>query len=187
MFYFRPSRNLMTDSSERSHDWGTQLAYEAARERPDVFTAVVGISLIYLPAAGPFVPVSSLVEEFPHLGYQVYFEEDTSAAITELNADIRRTLRSTLRTASSPPPADFLLSTSSYLTAWENVTTVSLRVLGPYCIRSTSFPRSHQYRFSVRVRKITGSTNIASKISATVCIYYPHISLTHCSINFIRS
>lgn len=106
------------------HDWGTQLAFEAARERPDVFTAVVGLSLIYLPAAGPFVPVSSLAEEFPHLGYQVYFEEETPAAIAELSADIRRTLRSTMRTASSPPPADFLISTTSYLTAWENVTTI---------------------------------------------------------------
>lgn len=106
------------------HDWGTQLAYEAARERPNVFTAVVGLSLIYLPAAGPLLPVSSLAEDFPHLGYQVYFEEETSAAIAELSADIRRTLRSTLRTASSPPPADFLISNSSYLAAWNNVTTI---------------------------------------------------------------
>ncbi|KAN0140064.1 epoxide hydrolase [Lactarius tabidus] len=106
------------------HDWGTQLAFEAARERPDVFTAVVGLSLIYLPAAGPFVPISSLVEDFPHLGYQVYFEDETSAAIAELNTDIRRTLRSTIRSASSPPPADFLQSNSSYLAAWENVTTI---------------------------------------------------------------
>jgi len=106
------------------HDWGTQLAYEAARERPDVFTAVVGMSIPYSPAAGPFVPISALVQEFPHLGYQVYFEEETSAAIAELGADIRRTLRSTLRTSSSPPPADFLLSNSSYLAAWENITTI---------------------------------------------------------------
>ena len=27
------------------HDWGAQLAYEAARERPDVFTAVIGITI----------------------------------------------------------------------------------------------------------------------------------------------
>jgi len=106
------------------HDWGSQLAYEAARERPDVFTAVVGISLPYMPAAGPPVPISSLAEEFPHLGYQVYFAEETSAAIAELSADIRRTLRSTLRTASSPPPADFLISNTSYLAAWANVTTI---------------------------------------------------------------
>ena len=27
------------------HDWGSQLAYEAARERPDIFTAVIGIAI----------------------------------------------------------------------------------------------------------------------------------------------
>lgn len=106
------------------HDWGSQLAYEAARERPDVFTAVVGITIPYLPAAGPLVPISSLVQEFPRLAYQVYFAEQTSLAIAELSADIRRTLRATLRTVSSPPPEDFLLSNSSYLAGWENVTTI---------------------------------------------------------------
>jgi soluble epoxide hydrolase/lipid-phosphate phosphatase len=35
------------------HDWGTQLAYEAARERPDVFTAVVGITIPVIPFVGP--------------------------------------------------------------------------------------------------------------------------------------
>jgi len=106
------------------HDWGTQLAYEAARERPDVFDAVVGITIPYTPSAGPFVPISALVQEFPHLAYQVFFAEQTSAAIVELNADIRRTLRATLRTVASPPPSDFLLSNSSYLVAWKNVSTI---------------------------------------------------------------
>lgn len=70
-----------------------------------------------LAAAGNFVPISALVQKFPHLGYQVYFEEEASAAIAKLGADIRRTLRSTLRIPSSPAPADFLLSDSSYLVA----------------------------------------------------------------------
>jgi len=106
------------------HDWGTQLAYEAARERPDVFKAVVGITIPYIPAAGPIVPISALVEAFPHLAYQVYFADETSTAVAELNTDIRRTLRSTLRTVASPPPADFLLSNSSYLAGWQNVSTI---------------------------------------------------------------
>jgi len=107
-----------------SHDWGTQLAYEAARERPDVFTAVVGITIPYAPAVGPFVPISALVPEFPHLAYQIYFAEQTSAAIAELGTDIRRTLRATLRSVESPPPPNFLLSNSSYLVAWKNVSTI---------------------------------------------------------------
>ncbi|KAN0124484.1 epoxide hydrolase [Russula decolorans] len=106
------------------HDWGSQIAYEAARERPDVFTAVVGISAPYVPAAGPYTPISTFVELIPHFGYQEYFADETSTAIAELNTDIRRTLRSTLRTAASPPPSDFLTSTSSYLDAWKNVSTI---------------------------------------------------------------
>ena len=62
----------------------------------------------------------------PHLAYQVYFSNQTSTALAELNTDIRRTLRATLRTVASPPPADFLLSNSSYLVAWQNVSTVGL-------------------------------------------------------------
>jgi hypothetical protein len=69
------------------------------------------------------------VELIPHFGYQEYFADETSTAIAELNTDIRRTLRSTLRTAASPPPSDFLTSTSSYLDAWKNVSTVGLEIM----------------------------------------------------------
>ena len=78
--------------------------------------------------------MTSLAQALPHFAYQVYFAEHTSAAIAELSADIRRTLRATLRTVVSPPPADFLLSNISYLAAWENVTTVSLQIVGSYSI-----------------------------------------------------
>jgi pimeloyl-ACP methyl ester carboxylesterase len=115
--------------SENSHDWGSAIAYEAARERPDVFTAVIGISAPYDAAVGPYTPITALALLIPHFAYQVYFAEQTSAAIAELNTDIRRTLRSTLRTAASPPPSDFLTSNSSYLDAWKNVSTVGLKMM----------------------------------------------------------
>ncbi len=83
----------------------------------------------YIAAAGPYTPISALVPAFPHLAYQVYFGDETSTAIAELNNDIRRTLRSTLRTAASPPPAGFLTSNSSYLGAWQNVSTVGLEMM----------------------------------------------------------
>jgi soluble epoxide hydrolase/lipid-phosphate phosphatase len=69
------------------------------------------------------------VELIPHFGYQEYFAEQTSTAIAELNTDIRRTLRASLRTVASPPPSDFLTSTSSYLDAWKNVSTVGLEMM----------------------------------------------------------
>jgi hypothetical protein len=115
--------------SGNSHDWGSQIAYEAARERPDIFTAVVGISGTYVPAVGPYTPITALVPYFPKLAYQVYFAEETSIAITELNTDIRRTLRATLRTVKSPAPSGFLASNSSYLDAWKNVSTVGLEMM----------------------------------------------------------
>jgi hypothetical protein len=69
------------------------------------------------------------VQLVPHLDYQVYFAEQTSTAIAELNTDIRRTLRATLRTVASPPPSSFLLSNSSYLDAWKNVSTVGIEMM----------------------------------------------------------
>ena len=132
--------------SENSHDWGSQIAYEAARERPDVFTAVVGISGPYVAAVGPYTPISTLVPLVPHFAYQVYFAEQTSAAIAELNKDIRRTLRATLRTVASPPPSDFLTSNTSYLDAWKNVSTVGLEMM------SMVFPRA-QCRYYSRYQQ----------------------------------
>lgn len=32
----------LTDSACTSHDWGTQVCYEAARMRPDIFERVIG-------------------------------------------------------------------------------------------------------------------------------------------------
>ena len=41
--------SLAKDICLERHDWGAQLAYEAARERPDIFTAVVGITIPVIP------------------------------------------------------------------------------------------------------------------------------------------
>ena len=83
----------------------------------------------YIAAVGPYTPIATFVPLIPHLAYQVYFAEKTSAAITELNADIRRTLRATMGTVASTPPPDFLTSNSSYLDAWKNVPTVGLEMM----------------------------------------------------------
>ena len=90
----------------------------------------------YNAAVGPYTPITTLARLVPRFAYQVYFAEQTSTAIAELNADIRRTLRSTLRTAATAPPSDFLTSNSSYLDAWKNVSTVGLEMM------STMSPRA---------------------------------------------
>lgn len=103
------------------HDWGSAICYEAARSRPDIFTGVIGAAIPYLPAEGPFVPVKELVPFLPALNYQLFFDQETGKAVRELDADIRRTIRATLRTVASPPPSDFLRSSESFLVGWDDV------------------------------------------------------------------
>jgi len=106
------------------HDWGAQICYEAARMRPDIFKAVVGVVIPYIPSAGPFVPIAHFIATFPALSYQLFFEDSTAAAIVELDKNVTRTLRATLRAVDSPPPTDFLKSTDSFLSGWKDVATI---------------------------------------------------------------
>ncbi|TFK35066.1 Alpha/Beta hydrolase protein [Crucibulum laeve] len=103
------------------HDWGSQICFEAARMRPDIFTAVIGAVIPYMPAAGPFVPIKDLTTLLPALTYQIYFDSRTEDAVLELDNDVRRTIRATLRTVDSPPPDEFLKSNTSYLSAWSTI------------------------------------------------------------------
>ncbi|KAF8806818.1 alpha/beta-hydrolase [Phlegmacium glaucopus] len=103
------------------HDWGSTVCYEAARLRPDIFKAVIGIVVPYIPAAGPFIPIKKFTPIFPTLSYQIFFDSETDAAVAELDQDIRRTIRATLRTVASPPPDTFLKSNVSFLSAWDGV------------------------------------------------------------------
>ncbi|KAF5365162.1 hypothetical protein D9757_011761 [Collybiopsis confluens] len=103
------------------HDWGSAVCYEAARARPDIFDGVIGAVVPYIPSAGPFVPVKELTAAIPKLTYQLFFDEKTTEAIEELDRDIRRSIRATLRTKDSPPPDEFLTSPESFLSAWNHI------------------------------------------------------------------
>ncbi|KAF9027539.1 alpha/beta-hydrolase [Hymenopellis radicata] len=103
------------------HDWGSSVCYEAGRARPDVFNGVVGAVVPYIPAAGSFVPMKDLTSLFPKLTYQLYFDKKTAEAVEELDADIRRSLRSTLRSKSSVSPPEFLTSQNDFLGAYKDV------------------------------------------------------------------
>jgi soluble epoxide hydrolase / lipid-phosphate phosphatase len=54
------------------------------------------------------------------LTYQIFFEKNTQVAIAELNKDIRRSLRATLRCRASPPPDAFLTSPTSFLDVYSD-------------------------------------------------------------------
>ncbi|KAG8705818.1 hypothetical protein FRC09_002744 [Ceratobasidium sp. 395] len=101
------------------HDWGAQICWQAARQRPDLFEAVAGAAVPYLPAHGDFVPTDHLVPYFPKLAYQLYFAKKTKEAYAELEKDIRKTLRAVFRTSKTVPPAKFLTSTENFLDAYE--------------------------------------------------------------------
>ncbi|KAJ6579568.1 alpha/beta-hydrolase [Mycena vulgaris] len=103
------------------HDWGSQICYEAARMRPDLFRGVVGAVIPYIPSAGKFMPVELLVVALPKLSYQLFFNDKIGEAVAELDKDVRRTIRAILRTVASPPPDEFLKSRTSLLDAWNDV------------------------------------------------------------------
>ncbi|TFK66645.1 alpha/beta-hydrolase [Pluteus cervinus] len=104
------------------HDWGAPVCYEAARQRPDIFRAVIGITAPYLPSLPPhFIGIENFLQDFPKLAYQIYFDKSTQTAIKELDLDIRRTIRATLRTVDSPPPDRYLTSNCSFLEAYSEV------------------------------------------------------------------
>ena len=67
------------------------------------------------------MPIANLVHSLPKLAYNVYFEDSTQEAVKELDTDIRRTLRATLRTVASPPPDEFLQQNDTFLGGWEGI------------------------------------------------------------------
>ena len=49
-------------NTEHSHDWGAQVCYEAARERPDIVDAVVGTGI---PVSTNALTLNISVEDIP--------------------------------------------------------------------------------------------------------------------------
>ncbi|KDQ15549.1 hypothetical protein BOTBODRAFT_65259 [Botryobasidium botryosum FD-172 SS1] len=103
------------------HDWGADVCWSAALQKPTRFTAVAALVLPYIPAAGDFMPVEDIAKVLKKLTYQIFFEKRTPDAIKELDTDIRRTLRATLRTVDSPPPDAYLTSPGDFLGAYDGV------------------------------------------------------------------
>jgi pimeloyl-ACP methyl ester carboxylesterase len=87
------------------HDWGAPIAWNSALLRPDVFTAVAGLSVPFSPPSGvrPTAAMRAMAgdEEF----YVEYFQEPGRAE-AEIEADVRDWLLGFMFTASgdAPPP-----------------------------------------------------------------------------------
>jgi pimeloyl-ACP methyl ester carboxylesterase len=89
------------------HDWGAPVAWYCALLRPDIFYAVVLLSVPYLQRswedARPTETMQRLAgkQEF----YQLYFQQPGKAE-AQLEADIRRTMLMFLYAASGDPPPE---------------------------------------------------------------------------------
>jgi pimeloyl-ACP methyl ester carboxylesterase len=80
------------------HDWGAPVAWHAALLRPDVFRAVIGLSVPYRPR-GRARPTTVMPQTADAVFYQLYFQEP-DVAEADLQRDTRRSLRSMLVGAS---------------------------------------------------------------------------------------
>lgn len=84
------------------HDWGAPVAWNAALLRPDVFRAVVGMSVPYTPP-GPVDLLSVLEKQGVKTFYMQYFQTP-GVAEAELEADVEASIRRIYFTMSGDGP-----------------------------------------------------------------------------------
>ena len=90
------------------HDWGAPVAWMSSLLRPDMFRATVLLSVPYLAnfGGGPRPSEATRAAMGDELEfYQLYFQEPGKAE-AELEADVRKSVRMFLYSASGDPPAD---------------------------------------------------------------------------------
>jgi len=86
------------------HDWGAPVAWHSALFRPDIFRAVVGLSVPFRPR-GKLRPTSAMPQTESAVFYQLYFQEP-GIAEAELEKDVRNSLRTTLFGGATSPDPD---------------------------------------------------------------------------------
>jgi pimeloyl-ACP methyl ester carboxylesterase len=86
------------------HDWGAPVAWSAAMMRPDMFRAVIGMSVPHRPRAAD-APLKLLKQAGLHNFYWIYFQTP-GVAEAEFERDVSVTLRKLLYGASGNAPID---------------------------------------------------------------------------------
>ena len=76
------------------HDWGAPVAWHSALFRPEIFKAVVGLSVPFRPR-GDVRPTTMMPQTDTAIFYQLYFQEP-GVAEADLEKDVRLSLRTTL-------------------------------------------------------------------------------------------
>jgi epoxide hydrolase A/B len=85
------------------HDWGAPVAWHAALLRPDLFRAVIGLSVPYRPR-GNVRPTTVMPQTDEAMFYQLYFQTP-GVAEAELERDPRTTIRRLAYAGSGNAPA----------------------------------------------------------------------------------
>jgi pimeloyl-ACP methyl ester carboxylesterase len=86
------------------HDWGASVAWSAALLRPEMFQAVVAMSVPYRPR-GPVAPLRALRDAGLYTYYWLYYQEP-GVAEAEYDRDPRVTLRRLMFSLSGDAPSD---------------------------------------------------------------------------------
>lgn len=89
------------------HDWGASVAWHCALLRPDVFTAIVALSVPFLPRLGGNSAPTEIMKKMSgeEVFYQLYFQEPGKAE-KDMDADVRKTMERTLYSLSGDAPPE---------------------------------------------------------------------------------
>ncbi len=85
------------------HDWGAPIAWHCALLHPDRFSAVAALSVPYMPR-GQAPPIRQMKQVFGDNFFYILYFQEPGVAEAELEADVRRSLRLLLCSASGDTP-----------------------------------------------------------------------------------
>ena len=91
------------------HDWGSPIAWHCALLYPERFRAVAALSVPYFPR-GLAPPLQMMRQVFAHNFFYILYFQEPGVAEAELEADVRRSLRTFLFTASGDAPPNIGLA-----------------------------------------------------------------------------
>ncbi len=86
------------------HDWGAPVAWNSAMMRPDIFRAVIGMSVPFGGARGVMRPTSMMKAAYGDNFFYILYFQTPGVAEHEFQRDVRRSLRTVLYSASGDAP-----------------------------------------------------------------------------------
>jgi len=85
------------------HDWGSPIAWHCALLYPERFSAVIGMSVPFLPRS-PLPPTQLFKQAFANNFFYILYFQEPGLAEAELEADVRRFMRVFVYSASGEAP-----------------------------------------------------------------------------------